>query len=107
MTDAKDCSNDNAKDSTKDNPSKNTFIITVEEQKISFDPNDKTLLNNLEKNDVEVHYHCRDGFCGACRVTLAKGKIYYPNGEPLAFVGENEILPCCCIPASDISLIIE
>ncbi|GAA6204407.1 hypothetical protein NBRC116600_12040 [Thalassotalea sp. SU-HH00458] len=90
-----------------DDAMNNTFIITVEEQNINFDPNDKTLLNNLEKNNVEVHYHCRDGFCGACRVTLAEGKIHYPNGEPLAFVGENEILPCCCIPASNIRLIIE
>lgn len=107
MTDAKDSSEHVLKNNTKDKSSNNTFIITVEDQKISFDPNDKTLLNNLEKNNVEVHYHCRDGFCGACRVTLAKGEIYYPNGEPLAFVGENEILPCCCIPSSDISLIIE
>jgi ferredoxin len=96
-----------AKSSSKDSSSINTFTITVEKQKICFDPKDKTLLNNLEKNDIEVHYHCRDGFCGACRVTLTKGKISYPNGEPLAFVGENEILPCCCIPASDISLVIE
>ena len=97
----------NAKDLTNTNTSDKPFTITVEDQSISFDPDDKTLLNNLEKNDVEVHYHCRDGFCGACRVTLAEGQIMYPNGEPLAFVGENEILPCCCIPASDIRLIIE
>ena len=97
----------NAKDSTKDDSTNNTFIITVEEQNICFDPDDKTLLNNLEKNDIEVHYHCRDGFCGACRVTLTKGAISYPNGEPLAFVGEHEILPCCCIPVSDISLSID
>lgn len=107
MTDAKSSSKDALKDKKKDNSTINTFIITVEDQKICFDPEDKTLLNNLEKNDVEVHYHCRDGFCGACRVTLAKGQISYPNGEPLAFVGENEILPCCCVPASDISLIID
>ncbi|MDO6446079.1 class I ribonucleotide reductase maintenance protein YfaE [Colwellia sp. 1_MG-2023] len=99
MTDAKDLNNKTT--------SNKAFTITVEHQSITFDPDDKTLLNNLEKNDIEVHYHCRDGFCGACRVTLAEGKIHYPNGEPLAFVGENEILPCCCIPASNIRLIIE
>jgi ferredoxin len=89
------------------NTHRNEVIITVDQTTIRFDPAEKTLLNSLEKNDVEVHYHCRDGFCGACRVTLVKGDIYYPNGEPLAYVGDNEILPCCCIPTSDISLIIE
>ena len=82
-------------------------VIKVEQLCLHYDPQDKTLLNCLEKADVEVHYHCRDGFCGACRVTLVSGEIEYPNGEPLAFVGDNEILPCCCIPVSDITLNID
>lgn len=81
--------------------------VSVDEQEVAYQDNDKTLLNCLEKNNIEVHYHCRDGFCGACRVTLKAGQIEYPNGEPLAFVGENEILPCCCVPKSDITLEIE
>ncbi len=88
-------------------PKTEQYIITIEQQKIPFDPADKTLLNSLEKNNVDVHYHCRDGFCGACRVTLTCGQVEYPNGEPLAFVGDNEILTCCSIPVSDISLINE
>lgn len=88
-----------------------TYTITIEEKPkniiVTYQADDKTLLNNLESNDIEVHYHCRDGFCGACRVTLKKGEIIYPNGEPLAFVGENEILPCCCIPNSDLTLQLE
>ncbi len=74
---------------------------------ITFDPADKTLLNNLENNNIEAHYHCRDGFCGACRVILVSGEINYPTGEPLAFVAENEILTCCCAPTSDISIKID
>lgn len=66
-----------------------------------------TLLESLEAEDIEVHYHCRDGFCGACRVKLNQGEIHYPQGEPLAFVGDGEILPCCCIPKTDIELEIE
>ncbi|WNC70875.1 class I ribonucleotide reductase maintenance protein YfaE [Thalassotalea psychrophila] len=64
----------------------------------------KTALEYLESNNIEIHYHCRDGFCGACRVTLDKGEIEYINGEPLAFVREGEILPCCCIPKTDITI---
>lgn len=82
-------------------------VITVGNKNIVYADKNRTLLNCLEENNVEVHYHCRDGFCGACRVTLNNGQVCYPNGEPLAYVGNNEILPCCCIPATDISITIE
>ena len=78
--------------------------ISVRGRVIAFKKQKQTLLECLEQADVEVHYHCRDGFCGACRVTLTAGEINYPKGEPLAFVGDNEILPCCCVPVTDISL---
>ncbi len=81
--------------------------IIVDNKIITFQESDKNLLECLENANVEVHYHCRDGFCGACRVTLVEGEIYYPNGEPLAFIGDGEILSCCSIPKSDIKLLIE
>ena len=82
-------------------------IINVEGKSIPFLNSEKSLLECLEKENIEVHYHCRDGYCGACRVTLNTGEICYPNGEPLAYVGPNEILPCCCMPVSDLSLTID
>jgi len=81
--------------------------ITIENEPVACFNEHRTLLESLEAADVEVHYHCRDGFCGACRITLKKGQILYPNGEPLAYVGENEILPCCCVPVSDIDIVLE
>ncbi len=81
--------------------------INVQNKVVHYENNEQTLLECLESADVEVHYHCRDGFCGACRVTLVEGEINYPQGEPLAFVGDNEILPCCCIPVSDVTLLID
>jgi ferredoxin len=81
--------------------------VSVDNKTIIFQANDKSLLECLENANVEVHYHCRDGFCGACRVTLVEGEISYPQGEPLAFIGEGEILSCCCVPKSDIKLIVE
>jgi ferredoxin len=78
--------------------------ISVKGKTIAFNKQEQTLLECLEQANIEVHYHCRDGFCGACRVTLTAGEISYPKGEPLAFVGDNEILPCCCVPVTDISL---
>lgn len=82
-------------------------IINADGKSIRFTDKKQTLLDCLEQANVEVHYHCRDGFCGACRVTLTAGEVNYPNGDPLAYVGDNEILPCCCVPITDISLTIE
>lgn len=62
-----------------------------------------TLLDALEQHQVEVSYHCRNGFCGACRTKLLSGEVTYIN-EPLAFVRPGDILPCCCIPASDLDI---
>nr|WP_231907415.1 class I ribonucleotide reductase maintenance protein YfaE [Colwellia sp. PAMC 20917] len=86
---------------------KKAHRIFVDNKTITFQANDKSLLDCLEKANVEVHYHCRDGFCGACRVTLVEGEISYPQGEPLAFIGDGEVLSCCCVPKSDIKLIVE
>ena len=81
--------------------------IKANGQLIHFTGQHKTLLDCLESENIEVHYHCRDGFCGACRIKLNQGDIHYPNGEPLAFVAEGEILPCCCIPKTDIDVDID
>lgn len=81
--------------------------ISIEDKIVHFENNEQSLLDCLESAEIEVHYHCRDGFCGACRVKLVEGEINYPQGEPLAFVADDEILPCCCIPVTDITLIIE
>jgi ferredoxin len=89
------------------NKEKPAIKISVAGQEIIYLDSHRTLLECLESAEIEVHYHCRDGYCGACRVALKSGQINYPQGEPLAFVGENEILPCCCIPNSDLSIEID
>jgi ferredoxin len=81
--------------------------INVAGKVVCYKNDNQTLLECLESAQVEVHYHCRDGFCGACRVKLIEGDISYHQGEPLAFVGEGEVLACCCVPVSDITLKIE
>ena len=80
------------------------YKITVQNNEVPVLPDHKTVLDSLEAADIETHSHCRDGFCGVCRVTLISGEIHYPNGEPLAYVGDDEILPCCCIASSDLCL---
>lgn len=81
--------------------------IKVGDISVTYLDSHQTILNCLEAANVEVHFHCRDGFCGACRITLDEGQVNYPQGEPLAFVGDGEILACCCQPVTDIKVTIE
>ena len=62
-----------------------------------------SLLVALEAHQVEVEYQCRSGYCGACRLKLLKGEVTYRQ-QPLAFINQGEILPCCCMPLTDIEL---
>ncbi|MDY7219153.1 class I ribonucleotide reductase maintenance protein YfaE [Denitrificimonas sp. JX-1] len=56
----------------------------------------ETLLEGLERTGHQVEYQCRSGYCGACRVSLRSGSVSYAN-TPLAFLRQDEILPCCCL----------
>ncbi|KMT66523.1 class I ribonucleotide reductase maintenance protein YfaE [Catenovulum maritimum] len=68
--------------------------------------NKTCVLDYLEQQEFHLHYHCRDGYCGACRTVLKQGEIEYPK-EPLAFIRRGEFLPCCSIPKSDLIIEIE
>ena len=70
-------------------------VTTADQQTVEVNSlSDETLLESLERHQIEVQYHCRDGFCGACRCKLLKGDIRYTT-DPLAFIDDDEILPCC------------
>ena len=62
-----------------------------------------TLLEDLESRNIAIEYHCREGFCGACRCKIKSGEVDYTT-DPLAFIDDDEILPCCTIAVSDITL---
>jgi len=71
-------------------------------QTISFQ-HANTLLESLEAQDVPVHYQCREGYCGSCRTQLLEGEVHYTE-EPMAWINDDEILPCCCIPKTAIRI---
>lgn len=73
------------------------------ESEFDYTASDGNLLNSLQNNKTEVLYHCKEGFCGACRCKLKSGSISY-NNEPLAFVRKGEILTCCSKPEGDIEI---
>jgi len=58
-----------------------------------------SLLETLESDGVNVESHCRGGYCGACRTKIVKGSVTYLT-EPLAFIDDDECLPCICRSAS-------
>lgn len=64
---------------------------------------DTSLLDALEKNDIEVEYQCREGYCGSCRCKLISGEVEWVK-DPLAFINKGEILPCCVKPKGDIEV---
>ncbi|MGB8664808.1 MAG: class I ribonucleotide reductase maintenance protein YfaE [Serratia inhibens] len=70
---------------------------------LSCPKSENCLLDVLELHDVQVEYQCRSGYCGACRLKLVKGEVTY-HQQPLAFINDGEILPCCCMPLTDIEL---
>lgn len=62
-----------------------------------------SLLAALESHKIAVEYQCREGYCGSCRCRLLAGQVTWLT-EPLAFIQEGEILPCCCLAQGDIEL---
>ena len=62
-----------------------------------------SILETLEQANVATEFHCREGFCGACRCKLTKGEVEY-TVDPLAFIDDDEILPCVTKPITDIEI---
>lgn len=63
----------------------------------------KSLLESIEAQHIEAAYHCRDGFCGACRCKLISGEVDYFI-DPLAFIDDDEVLLCCSLPIGNVVL---
>ncbi len=78
-------------------------VVVKDVLSLEFGPEQRTLLDALEAQQLQVNYQCREGYCGACRCKLLSGTVSYIN-EPLAFVRKGEILPCCSIPITDIEI---
>lgn len=82
-----------------------TFKVRVNGQhELTVDPSEgSSLLEAMEAAGIETRYHCRDGFCGACRTQVKTGTVAYIN-EPLAIVRPGDCLACCCVPTSDLDI---
>jgi|TARA_B100000927_G_scaffold290946_1_gene291232 ferredoxin len=65
---------------------------------------DYNILDALGRANIDYESHCCMGWCGTCRVVLVSGQVKYPGGKPLGYIRDGEILPCCCVPTSDIEI---
>ena len=79
------------------------ITITVNnEQTFAYD-NEFSLLDSLEKQQIEVNYNCRNGCCGRCKVLLQEGQVKWIQ-DSLVTLAKNEILSCSCIPVMPIKI---
>ncbi len=67
----------------------------------TFDGSQPDLLAHAKTNDVDIPSGCRMGNCGSCTVKLLQGKVHYKH-PPASSLAADEILPCVCIPTSDL-----
>ena len=66
----------------------------------------ETILDILIKNDVDVPYSCRLGYCSVCKCRLESGQIDIDDDSILTKKEKQEgyILACQSYPKSDVSL---
>ncbi|RJY13007.1 2Fe-2S ferredoxin-like protein [Parashewanella spongiae] len=78
-------------------------IVRLKGQPVLLFDKQPTLLDALEQKEVEIFSECRSGFCGSCKTKMISGSVTYVQ-EPLAALEEDECLPCCCVPVTDLDL---
>lgn len=62
-----------------------------------------TLFQALEDSSVGVEGHCQAGTCGLCKCRLVEGSVKYVVKHEHK-LHPNEILPCCCVPQTNLVL---
>lgn len=60
-----------------------------------------SILMHIIENQLNIHFECQQGYCGACRAKLISGEVSYIN-DPLAFLMEGDFLTCSTLPKSDV-----
>lgn len=68
----------------------------------------ETLLEAGLREGIALPYECRNGGCGACRITIVQGSVdhgaYQPGTLPDAMRARGEALLCCATPLSDLEV---
>ncbi|MGH1408714.1 MAG: MOSC N-terminal beta barrel domain-containing protein [Aeromonas sp.] len=66
--------------------------------------NQGTVLDQANKQGVELPWSCRAGICGSCKQTLLAGEVDHPNAPAITAAerAEGKILTCCAVPLTDL-----
>ena len=85
---------------------KETFSITINNDKKIPALSGESLLTSLERAGVRVKVCCRSGECSLCRVQLVSGKVFMPRGVLLRHADEKfgYIHSCKAYPISDLEI---
>lgn len=66
--------------------------------------NQGTVLDQANKQGVELPWSCRAGICGSCKQTLVSGEVDHPDAPAISAAerAEGKILTCCAVPLTDL-----
>ncbi len=79
------------------------FTITFEDSNNKQDIyiyGEKSLLTELEQENIFISHNCRQGHCGSCILQLLQGNVIH--NESLVPLSQGEILACQSKPVSDL-----
>ncbi len=77
-------------------------IILIDEGEVEFN-GESSILETLDEAGFDIPYSCRSGSCGSCEVSLLSGEVEYMQ-EPIYETSDNDILICCVIPLTDVTI---
>lgn len=66
--------------------------------------NQGTVLDQANKQGVEMPWSCRAGICGSCKRTLITGEVDHPDAPAITAAerAEGKFLACCAVPLTDL-----
>ncbi|MFM4835452.1 MOSC N-terminal beta barrel domain-containing protein [Aeromonas veronii] len=69
--------------------------------------NQGTVLDQANKQGVELPWSCRAGICGSCKQTLISGEVDHPDAPAITAAerAEGKILACCAVPLTDLDIL--
>jgi ferredoxin len=69
-------------------------------------PDDRYILQSVEKQGVELPFSCRNGACTTCAVRILRGQVYQPEAMGLSpkLRDQGYALLCVSYPLSDLEV---
>ncbi|KAF2756227.1 PK beta-barrel-protein domain-containing protein-like protein [Pseudovirgaria hyperparasitica] len=86
-------------DTTEELPEQSQIVLKRARRTITWKRSSKiSLLQLLEKENLEPDYGCREGTCGACEIQMLQGQVVSSIGD--GYKEGSRIKACCTMPRS-------